>query len=277
MGHALEHVGLFYARTALRPTGEAEALCPAGSLLQASDQPTGDAVQAYVGPYLAAAHTLGEQTGHLHLTLARATERDLVPEPLTAADVTHVVDGARIRASRTFAHLGTVRSSLPLATGTPRGPADRPAARSVRAARRVCCDHHSRHAHALPSGLSPRPAALDGHALRVARLRRRAACDHCPSDGRSARRCPTWLGCFARTAMPPGQVSSPGHVRTGERHSPTNHGRWCGRRLWLARSSAGVQRRHHGRLVRAVRPFRARTAAAGAHARTRRSTNWNTS
>ncbi len=97
--HALEHVRVFYSAHATQPVEEA-------------------IVRADVGPYLDAARILGDQTGHLHRTLAAASDPSMVPEPLTQDELIAVASGTRARADRAFRQLATARRSAPASART---------------------------------------------------------------------------------------------------------------------------------------------------------------
>ena len=90
--HALTNVRAFYDRRAT------------------SHPATATAVED-VGTFLEAARILGDQTGHLHLTLAAASDPAMAPEPLTRDELTAVESGARVRADRVFGQLAQARRS----------------------------------------------------------------------------------------------------------------------------------------------------------------------
>ena len=110
--HALAHLSRYYPRVVHRPPDDAQALCPAGHLVQASRRPIAAEARSMIGEYLDAARTLGTQTAHLHLTLARGTENGLVPEPLNPSDISRVVDSTRARLRRALSQLAARRQTF---------------------------------------------------------------------------------------------------------------------------------------------------------------------
>ncbi|QEH34647.1 1,4-alpha-glucan branching enzyme GlgB [Aquisphaera giovannonii] len=120
--HALHEARLYFEQVDRRPGTPPPAPVEEGSLLDLARTDPPAEVRKFIGPYLAAAATLGRRTAEMHVALAGGPEdAAFAPEPLTRQDLRKIAEGVRDQVRMALGSLKDKLDGLPAPVAEPAG------------------------------------------------------------------------------------------------------------------------------------------------------------